>query len=245
MEKIKEGMRLIEAKEKFGNENVEKIFELQIDHKMFDVYLIKCGGTETRWIDYLERGLLPYTGRTHKICWGVICEQLNRPQNIFDANDFSGRTFCSITANGKKIYEFKHHSIGGYAISLNPLYELNDALKKAQDIIDKIQDHPFDFINPKKEIGRKIWYYGLPATIKLTDDFGIVNIVPDLSYLSLEEWFDELIKRTTRAEEKNTLLGKSPFSVYKGNRCSEIRGVNILTEAVIDWNVEKQIKYEK
>jgi hypothetical protein len=59
-------------------------------------------------------------------------------------------------------------------------------------------EHPFDFLNPEKEAGRKIWYYGLPATIKLGVEPGEIGIVPDYSYMSKSDWWRELKNKKTK-----------------------------------------------
>lgn len=231
-----EGMRLIQAKEEFGNENVNKAFEVQINGKMFDVYSIdenKNQGIrkESLWVDYLEHGLISYNDGMHKICWGVVYEQFNKAKKTIGGIDFQDKSICYITANGKKIYEFEYSTFKGSE------YDLKGALDKACILIEKIKNHPFNFLNPEKEKGRKIWYYGLPATIELFGDFGMVNIVPDLSFLSIQEWFYKLIKRTTKLEKEPTLYGKSPFSVYECpyEGIGTIRGKDVLTETGIDW----------
>ena len=66
-----------------------------------------------------------------------------------------------------------------------------------------MMNHPFDFIRPETEEGRKIWYHGLPAIIKLGYEPGEIRIKPDYSYMTSTEWWNELEKRQTNVTPKN------------------------------------------
>jgi hypothetical protein len=87
-------------------------------------------------------------------------------------------------ANGKLVYSFYSREIG-YGLS------------KAQSLEVTLLEHPFDFINPEKEVNRKIWYYGLPATIRIGAEPGEIGIVPDYSYMTEIEWWN-LLKEKKR-----------------------------------------------
>ena len=72
--------------------------------------------------------------------------------------------FCNL----RKVYEFPFRNDMGYAMS------------KAQQLIVKMNEHPFRFGDPEREIGRKIWYYRQPAIVKsLMLDQGCIMIEKD------------------------------------------------------------------
>lgn len=196
-------LTLQQAKEKFGKDNIRKIFEIQIHERMYPVYSIDGyehnlgkynGCPDTWWLDYSqydteigdpERELVPYIDKgVHRVCWEVNYRQFNSSKYKWDEWSISSRGICKISANGKPVYQF-HYS------------DLNGALASAQTKIDEMIGHPFDFINPEKEIGRKIWYYGLPAKILLGYEPGEIRIEPDYSYITPDQWWDTLEQRKT------------------------------------------------
>jgi hypothetical protein len=62
---------------------------------------------------------------------------------------------------------------------------MNHALSTAQTMEWKLLEHPYNFLNTEEEDGRKIWYYGLPATIRNNSfEAGEIGIVPDYSYMT-------------------------------------------------------------
>lgn len=205
-------LTLQQAKEKFGESNVRKIFEIQIYDKMYPVYSIDGyehnlgkynGCPETWWLDYsvyhsdgddeqpTMRELIPYIDKgVHRICWGVDYQQHNSTKYKWDEWDIRNGGICKITANGKPVYKFHYRDLEG-------------ALAAATNKINDLIEHPFNFINPEEEVGRKIWYYGLPATISLGYDVGEIKINPDYSYMTPDEWWSELEKRRTNIHPKD------------------------------------------
>jgi hypothetical protein len=103
----------------------------------------------------------------------------------WDEWDIRNGGVCEMYANGKLVYKFFSREIG-YALS------------KAQSLEVTLLEHPFDFLNPEKEAGRKIWYYGLPATIRIGVEPGEIGIVPDYSYMSKSDWWKELKNKKTK-----------------------------------------------
>ncbi len=52
--------------------------------------------------------------------------------------------------------------------------------------------------------GRKIWYYGLPATVRLNDSYpGEIGVVPDYSYIDKKDWWTELKRKKTKLTPKD------------------------------------------
>lgn len=203
-------LTLQQAKEKFGEDNVRKIFEIQIYEKMYPVYSIDGyehnlgkynGCPDTWWLDYsiyhsdddeepTIRELIPYIDKgVHRICWRVDYEQHNSTKYKWDEWGIRNGGVCKIYANGKPVYKFYYR-------------ELEGALAAASNKINEMVEHPFNFINPEEENGRKIWYYGLPAKILLGYEPGEIKIEPDFEYMSSKQWWDELEKRKTNVTPK-------------------------------------------
>jgi len=201
-------LTLQQAKDYFGEHNIRKIFEIQIYEKMYPVYSIEGykhnlgkynGCPDTWWLDYSqydteignpERELIPYIDKgVHRVCWKVDYEQHNSTKYKWDEWDIRNGGICKIYANGKPVYKFHYRDLKG-------------ALAAASNKIDEMIEHPFNFINPEEENGRKIWYYGLPAKILLGYEPGEIKIEPDYSYMTQKQWWDELEKRQTKITPK-------------------------------------------
>lgn len=204
-------LTLQQAKDQFGEDNIRKIFEIQIYEKMYPVYSIEGyehnlgkynGCPDTWWLDYsvyhsdnddeepTMRELIPYIDKgVHRVCWRVDYEQHNSTKYKWDEWDIRNGGICKIYANGKPVYKFHYRDLEG-------------ALAAASNKINEMVEHPFNFINPEEENGRKIWYYGLPAKIQLGYEPGEIKIEPDYSYMSSKQWWDELEKRQTNITPK-------------------------------------------
>jgi hypothetical protein len=203
-----ERLTLDKAKEKY---NTRKIFDILINDKPYTVYNIEeyeheygkwNGCPTTWWLDYSEyveyidetgdleeadiRELVPYIDKgVNRICWEVRFKQRNYMKYKWDDWDLRSGGKCEMYANGKLVYSFFSR-------------DMNNALSTAQTMECKLLEHPYNFLNSEEDHGRKIWYYGLPATIRNHSfEPGEIGIVPDYSYMSKSEWWDELKKRKT------------------------------------------------
>jgi hypothetical protein len=243
----KERYTLEQAEEKFGK--ARKIFEIQIRDRLYPVYSIEGyehqlgpsnGCPATWWLDYsiyhtegddeqpTMRELIPYIDRgVHRICWGIDYQQYNTTKYKWDEWDIRNGGICKITANGKPVYKFHYRDLKG-------------ALAEATCKIDDMIEHPFDFINPETENGRKIWYHGLPAKILLGFEVGEIRIEPDYSYLSKEDWWNELQKRQTNIEKPNqkvnsddAQLEREHFEEYK--EYGIINHGSVFYDGMINW----------
>lgn len=204
-------LTLAQAQEKYGDqegapfEKLRKIFDVSIEDKLYPVYSIpgyehtlgkSNGCPETWWLDWSDyeetiggdgeknspciRELIPYIDiGAHRICWEIRYKQFNTMKYKWNEWDMRNGGRCDMYANGKLIYSFYSREIG-YALS------------RAQSLETILLEHPFDFLNPEKEEGRKIWYYGLPATIRISSNPGEIGIIPDYSYIDKKEWWKEL-----------------------------------------------------
>ena len=203
-----ERLTLDKAKEKY---NTRKIFDILINDKPYTVYNIEeyeheygkwNGCPTTWWLDYSEydeyidetgdleeadiRELVPYIDKgVNRICWEVRFKQRNYMKYKWDDWDLRSGGKCEMYANDKLVYSFFSR-------------DMNHALSTAQTMEWKLLEHPYNFLNSEEDHGRKIWYYGLPATIRNHSfEPGEIGIVPDYSYMSESEWWDELKKRKT------------------------------------------------
>ena len=237
---------LEQATKKFGKPH--KIFDIQIGERLYPVYSIEGyehnlgkwnGCPETWWLDYsvyhsdnddevpTTRELIPYIDKgVHRVCWEVNYRQFNSTKYKWDEWSIRNGGICTIKANGKEVYKFHWRDLGG-------------ALAEAHSLINKISEHPFNFINPKEEIGRKIWYYGLPATILLGYEPGEIRINPDLSYMTLDEWWNELEKRKSNVKPPNLtqneddLLDAEHFAEHKDY--GSINHGSVFYDGMINW----------
>jgi hypothetical protein len=214
---MKKGYTLEEIKKE--GRDPRRIFQIMIDDKLYWVYSIEGythiygennGCPNTWWLDYSDyeitldpeeneedqeeriRELIPYIDLgVHRVCWEIRYSQHNYMKYKWDDFDLRNGGICNMYANGKHVYSFRSRDMG-YALS------------RAHILESQLIEHPFDFLNPEKEIGRKIWYYNLPATIRLGVEQGEIGIDPDYTYMSKDEWWKELERRKERiTKDKN------------------------------------------
>ncbi len=249
-------LNLAEAKQKFSkiHENgrdygVRKIFEILIDDKPYQVYDIdgyehengKWNGTpSTWWLDYSDyepseyypnghvRELIPYVDKgVNRICFEVTYKQRNYMKYKWDDYDIRRTGTCTIKANGKKIYTFGS-------------FDINFALAKAQYLIVALMEHPFNFINPQEEEGRKIWYYGLPAIVRNGYEAGEIKIEPDYTDIDRDKWWDLYEERSkpvlppkTQEEMEDEEMDREQRSEHRSY--GSINHGDALWDGMINW----------
>ena len=168
-------------------------FQISINDELYNVWDIpgyehengKWNGTPTTWwLEYNER-LIPYVDiGVNRICWEINYKQTNSIKYKWDDADIRSGGRCTLRANGKDVYEF---------FSRNPEH----ALPKANSLLVQLIEHPFNFLNQEEEEGRKIWYYGLPATISIAARPGEMSIVPEYSAdLPEDKWWELYLERS-------------------------------------------------
>lgn len=194
-----------------------KIFDILIRDKAYSVYSIdgyehehgKMNGCpDTWWLDYSDyeerldddgypedpdiRELVPYIDKgVNRICWEVRFKQNNTMKYKWDEWRLSAGGTCEMYANGKLIFKFFSR-------------DMHHALSTAQTLEWKLLEHPYNFLSPEEESGRKIWYYGLPATIRNSDcNPGEISIWPDYSYISKSDWWKKLEDRKSNINPKD------------------------------------------
>ena len=170
-------------------ENKRKAFDVLIEDKLYTVYDIKDKEHEgfndvpkTWWIEY-DNVLMPYHVGCKRICWDISFNQKNTTKMKWNNITFRNNITCTITANGKLFYEFG-------------TFDMNFAMSKAQYLITVMCEHGYNFFEPEKENGRKIFYYGMPATIKVSDRRPWeVDVIPDCSTMTEDEWWSSYVTR--------------------------------------------------
>lgn len=172
MEKAK---TIQEAKKEFKScREVYKILIGEREHQIWDIegyehdYGKWNNETPTYWLEMEDGTLEPYI-RTcgHRICWEINYKQTNWIKHKWGSADLRASGTCTIKANGRQIYSFGTSS-------------LEYALPKAQSLVVELSEHPYNFFDPEKEKGRRIWYYNLPATIHPRDFApGEISVKPD------------------------------------------------------------------
>ncbi|MEI6422166.1 MAG: hypothetical protein WCP55_08095, partial [Lentisphaerota bacterium] len=115
----------------------------------------KMNGTPaTWWVKDHGGDLHPYIDKcVNRPCWEVSAEEYNTVKYKWDNIRINGHCRVNIKCDGRIVYSFVANDI-------------HYALVKAHELIYKLGEHPFDFKNPDKEIGRKVWYHEQPAVIE-------------------------------------------------------------------------------
>jgi len=189
----------------------KKIFDVLIENTSYSVYDIYDKEHEgwnnvpkTWWLYYSDQlpggvipphdseDFVPMHVSIERLCWDIKFSQKTTSKFKWNETRFRSNTSCEMWCNGKIIYSFT--TTGGSR-------GMSFAMSKAQYLQTILLEHPYDFLDPEKEEGRKICYHGLPATIKNSSYPGEISIVPDYSTgFSQDEWWEELSKR----KKKNT-----------------------------------------
>lgn len=185
--------------------NIRKVFTVLVDDREYDVYDIEHKNHEgynatptTWWIYYSDRlpnntlpneddgNLIPYCSSINRRLWDISYKQNNSAKNKWDVTSFRSMTSVEMRCNNKLIYSFGS-------------YDYNYCVSKVGYLMIKLSEHCFNFFEPETENGRKIFWYGLPATISVNSynpwDIGIIPDYQDS--LSKDEWWKEYKNRTT------------------------------------------------
>lgn len=179
---------------------MRKIFDIYINDKPYPVYDIenkhhnlgRYNDSPTTWwllfdndhaepklINEMEENskLIPYLDRgVHRICWEINYKQTNYVKYKWDDYDLRASGECILKANGREVYKFRTSDI---------MY----AMSNVQVLIGKIISHSYNFLEPEKDDGRKIFFCGLPAFVYKGYEVGEIRIKPDYSKLNKKSWW--------------------------------------------------------
>lgn len=168
------------------------VFNVMIGKNIFPVYSIDnryhWNGTSTWWVKVRDEGdLEPWTDHAHRICFEYNIREYNRSKVKWDEYRISKGVHVTITANGKPFYEFGSS-------------DTNYAFAKAQQLVVQLMEHPYNFLEPESENGRKIYFYGMPATIRASSHPGEIGIIPDYSVgINRSQWWKMYKQRKSPA----------------------------------------------
>jgi hypothetical protein len=185
---------------------MRKAFTVVIYDKEYDVYDIEGkehegwnGVPKTRWLYFSERlpdGLLPPIDSPHfvpfdiginRMVWDVKFKQKNTTKEKWNSTHFSNHTSVEMWCNNKLVYAFTTTGTDS---------GLSFAMAKVQYLKTMMCEHSYNFFEPEKENGRKICWYGLPATVRVKSNTWEIDIMPDYTAgLTETEWWNELAKR--------------------------------------------------
>ncbi len=155
-----------------------KIFKTLIRGKVHWIYnrpdcehdLGKLNGCPTTWwLAKIEKNSditwIPWIDRvTNRPCWEINVKQDNYIKYKYEENNIYSTCSIEMKCNGQIVYEFGCNDI-------------NYGMSKAQYKMIEMMEHPFNFMNPEEEIGRRIWYKGQAGVIeRLLLDQGCIII---------------------------------------------------------------------
>lgn len=237
---------------------MRKVFDIYINDKPFPVLSIEGkkhllgknnGCPDTWWLDYTkdeegnyieqdgtqllvemngkERNLVPYIDKgVHRICWEVIYKQGNSMKFKWDEYSIRSYGTCTLRANGRDVYKFRHSDLQG-------------AMVHVQHLTEKLLSHPYNFFEPERDNGRKIYFKSLPAFVRTGYEVGEIRIEPDYSMLPKEKWwkiyslFEGKRYETAESIFKDVGDDLDDYEEYQMN--DMINWGDALSDGQIDW----------
>ncbi len=185
---------------------IRKIFSVFIGKKEYDVYSIE--GKEHQgfndipkewWLYYTDRlpgeaippidseSFVPFSVSINRRLWDIKIKQYNTSKVKWGESQFSTGTNVQMWCNNKLVYSFG-------------TFDLAFAMAKIQYLQVVLSEHVYNFFDTEKENGRKICWYGLPATIRVSSNTWEISIIPDYSAngFNKESWWKELDRRESK-----------------------------------------------
>jgi len=167
---------------------------------------------------------IPWTDfNTNRKCWGVSINQGNSIEMKYDDWEIKGDTTVNITLNNVKIFEFNTNS-------------LEYAFNQAQNLIYKLQELPILLDNLLGDVGRDIFYKGLPCKVASRTSEGEMIINPDCKDKDLDSWWDNFADPWYNDSQSEWLEEWKSFGEMK---------VNILSEHIYWHRNDREIKLNK
>lgn len=149
-----------------------QMFDIVIDNKLYSVYernetheLGRMNGCPDSWWLKYNNEWIPYIDKmVNRPCFEINVKQNNHIKDKWNTKSLRGTCSITIKCNLRTVYQFNTRDI-------------EYGLAKAQVLISDMTEHPFNFMDPESEIGRKIWFYDQPGSIeKLLLEQGCVMI---------------------------------------------------------------------
>lgn len=230
-------------------EKIRKLFDILVNDNPRAVYGIYdkehegYNGTPKHWWiyegsqlpegaypDINSRFLRPYCCKSmERHLWDIRFKQRTTTKEKWGETDYRTSTYCEILCNGKPFYAFP--TTGG-------INGLSFAMAKAQHMIVVLWEHPFDFFEPQKENGRKIYWHGLPATVQTNSHHTWeIGIIPDYTCgLDKEQWWEELKRRKSFIPSKDDGFENVDQEIFNENKHSDyINWGDAFEDRYINW----------
>lgn len=204
--------------------SIRKVFDIYINDVPHPVYDIKGkihnygrmnGYSDTYWLykgkqqnsnekslllelnnkEFLK-DLIPYIDKgVHRVCWEINYKQRNSIKYKWDDYSIRSHGLCTLKANNRDVYQFS-------------CSDANYALNRAQFLMSELISHPYDFLNPEKNNGRKIFFYGLPSFVETGYQVGEIKIRPDYEEVSKEKWWEiyDFVSNNNMSKFKDKIL---------------------------------------
>lgn len=218
-----------------------KIFDVLIHNKTYDVYDIDGkehggynGEPKTWWLYFADRmpeGAIPphdseswepWHKSINRRLWDIRFKEYNSTKEKWNATQFRSGLNCEMYCNNKLVYSFG-------------TFDMNFAFAKAQYLIVIMSEHPYDFFNSDKNNGRKIWWYGMPATVKVKSYGWEIGVIPDYTTgLEKSAWWKEYLRRRSNINEK---IDENDIQVWDGedDYTDYINWGDALSDQHINW----------
>jgi hypothetical protein len=193
---------------------IQPEYTVIIDGRKRGVYLLNQtheieGEESDKWVslmnmpfgeDEIEEGikaglLVPYHSFIERFCWDIKIYQKNFTKEKWDKTIFRSQTVCEMRCNGTLVYSFT---------TTGSSDGMSFAFAKAQYLQTILVEHPFNFLEPEKEQGREILFYGLPAQVEIRQGYEKwkINICPLYTEHTKEKWWKLLIERSSASDEE-------------------------------------------
>ena len=186
-----------------------QLFSVIIHNKEYDVFDINGKEHEgyndipkTWWLYHSSKmpegatppadseSFVPFSRGVERRLWEIKIKQTNSTKQKWGETRFNSHTSVEMWCNNKLVYAFG--TTGGNR-------GMSFAMAKVQYLQVVLQEHCYNFFETEKEQGRKICWYGLPATVKVKSSTWEIGIIPDYTAgLSKEEWWKELKRRESK-----------------------------------------------
>lgn len=229
---------------------MNKIFTVLINKHSYDVYNLNkehegLNDTPTSWWIYLDSDelldgqrkaptneddeyFIPYDSNIKRICWKYEIEESVSTKYKWDSINFRNHIKVKLYANNRLVYEDSFN--GNY---------MQYVLAKIETLKVEMSEHPFDFFEPEKENGRLIYYYGLPAKIKVTG-INHIGIIPDYCILDKDRWWVEYARRKSLISKLTTEMEKDDYESDKDDMFEDMEAGYInwgspLSDGNIKW----------
>lgn len=220
------------------------LFDVVVDRKTRGVYAIEgrehegSNGEPKTWWIYMHDALSvtdavppadsdafqPWHKWILRQCWDISFKESNYTKEKWDEIRFSHGLVCTMNCNGKPVYEFRTN-------------DMSYAMAKAQTLIVQMGEHPYNFFSQGEDNGRKIYFYGMPATVQASSCPGEIHIIPDYTDIDRAAWWEqyELRKTPFGGEQDEQWRGMEADTISEHKHYDKINWGCALSDQHINW----------